>query len=122
MTRADGLLELHRHVAMPANSRAAAAVARIHLRAAQAGPRALDLGFSDRAAVFLNGRPVFEGEASYSFDKPRREGLIGYDQARLWLPLQAGDNELAVVVSDSFGGWGLMGRFADPAGLEVEAR
>jgi hypothetical protein len=117
-----GLVELHRHVSLPAGSRAGAAVARIHVRAATAGPRAFDLGFSDRALVFLNGRPLFDGEASYSFDKPRREGLIGYDQARLWLPLQAGDNELAVVISDGFGGWGLMGRFADPSGLEVEAR
>ena len=117
-----GLLELHRSVALPASSRAAAVVARLHVRAVAAGPRAFELGFSDRATVFLNGQPVFEGEASYSFDAPRREGLIGYDQARLWLPLAAGDNELLVVVSDSFGGWGLMGRFPDSDGIAVEAR
>jgi hypothetical protein len=118
----SGLVELHRHVSLPAGSRAAAAVARVRVRTAKAGPRAFDLGFSDRAFVFLNGRPQFEGEASYSFDKPRREGLIGYDQARLWLPLEAGENELVVVVSDSFGGWGVMGRFADPAGIELDPR
>ncbi len=121
-TAPSGLLELHRSVTLPAASRSAAAVARLHLRATSAIVRALDLGFSDRATVFLNGRPLFAGDASYSFDTPRREGLIGYDQARLWLPLSAGDNELAVVVSDSFGGWGLMGRFPDTSGFEIDPR
>ena len=94
----------------------------MRVKAASAGVRAFDLGFSDRVTVFLNGRPTFSGEASYSFDNPRRDGVIGYDQARLWLPLSEGENELAFLVSDGFGGWGLMGRFADPTGLEVAPR
>jgi hypothetical protein len=122
-TEASGLVELHRYVAMPKGSpRAAAAVARLRVRAASAGPRALDLGFSDRATVFLNGRPLFAGEASYSYDNPRREGLIELAQARVWLPLAAGENDLQILVSDAFGGWGLMGRLADGSGLEIDAR
>jgi len=117
-----GLVELDRFVRLPQGSRQAAAVARVHVRATQASRRRLDLGFSDRVTVFLNGSPLYQGEAGYSFDTPRREGLIGYDQASLFLPLDAGDNELAVLVSDGFGGWGLMGRFADASGLAVEAR
>jgi hypothetical protein len=117
-----GLLELHRLLPLPEGSRAAASVARMRVKAASAGPRAFDLGFSDRVTVFLNGRPLFGGEASYSFDAPRREGVIGYDQARLWLPLAAGDNEVAVLVADAFGGWGLMARFPDAAGLEISPR
>jgi hypothetical protein len=120
-TEPDGLLALHRHVTLPAGSRAAAGVARVNVRAAAAGVRAIDLGWSDVATVFLNGRPLFRADHSYSYEK-RREGLIGYEQARLFLPLAAGDNELAVVVSDGFGGWGIMGRFANPEGLTVEAR
>jgi hypothetical protein len=65
---------------------------------------------------------VFRGDASYSFDTPRREGLIGFDQARLYLPLVAGDNEVAVLVSDVFGGWGLMGRFVGAPGLTIDPR
>jgi hypothetical protein len=95
----------------------AAAVARLRVRAAQAGVYALDLGFSDIATVFLNGRPIFRGDASYSFDRPRREGLIGFDQARLYLPLVAGENDLAILLTDTFGGWGLMGRFVNASGL-----
>ena len=36
--------------------------------------------------------------------------------------IRAGDNEVAVVISDSFGGWGIMGRFADASGLTISAR
>ena len=119
-TTATGLLELHRHVRVPEKSSVAAAVARIRVRAAEAGTYPFDLGFSDTATVFLNGRPVFHGDQSYSFDGPRREGLIGFGQARLHLPLAGGENEVAVLVSDSFGGWGLMARFAAARGLAVE--
>jgi hypothetical protein len=118
----NGLVELHRFVPLPAGSRDAAAVARLNVRAEREGLFAFELGFSDDATVFLDGRPLFHGDGSYSYDTPRREGLIGFDQARLWLPLKAGNNELAVLVSDSFGGWGLMGRFVDPNGLVIEAR
>jgi hypothetical protein len=120
--RANGLVELHRFVTLPKGSRVAACVARVKVRSATAGIRALDLGFSDRATVFVNGRPVFYADQGYSFDTPRREGLIGLDQARVYVPLEAGENEVAVLVSDSFGGMGIMGRFADPSGLEVVAR
>jgi hypothetical protein len=120
-TEADGLLELHRHVRIPEGASRIAAVARVAVRAQQAGTYALDLGFSDIATVFLNGRVIFRGEASYSYDGPRREGLIGYDQARLYLPLLAGSNDLAIVVSDGFGGWGLMARFPSMDGLLVTA-
>jgi hypothetical protein len=118
----DGLLELHRHVKVPAGSRAVGAVAGLRIRAAGDGVRAMDLGYSDTVTVFLDGRPLYSGDASYSYDAPRREGLIGLDQARLYLPLHKGDNELRLLLSDGFGGFGLMARFPDPSGLELEAR
>ncbi|HEY7864133.1 MAG TPA: hypothetical protein VIE39_10760 [Thermoanaerobaculia bacterium] len=121
-TEPGGLLLLHRDVPLPQGGRIGVAVARISVRADKAGPRAFDLGFSDTAAVFVNGTPIFRCDARYSFDGPRREGLIGFDQARLYLPLAAGENEIAILISDRFGGWGLMARFLEPQGLRVEAR
>jgi hypothetical protein len=116
----SGLVELHRSVKLPAaESREAAAVARVRVRAQAAGLRRLDLGFSDVATVFLNGRPLFRSDAHYSYDNPRQEGLVHYGQATVFLPLEQGDNDLAVLVSDVFGGWGLMARFAESAGLEI---
>ena len=99
-----------------------ATAARLHLRADKAGPRRLDLGFSDTATVYLNGAALAHLDAAYSFDNPRQEGLVHLGQSSLFLPLRAGDNELLVVVSDVFGGWAVMGRFPDDRGLRVEAR
>lgn len=117
-----GLVPLHRHVRLPEGSRQAAAVARVTVTAERAGLRRLDLGFSDEITVFLNGRPLVYEDDSYSFDAPRRQGVVYLGQATVFLPLEAGDNELAVVVGDRFGGWALMARFADPEGLRITAR
>jgi len=117
-----GLVPLLRHVPWPEGGRRAVTLARVKVRAETAGLRRLELGFSDEVTVFLNGRPLFYGDDRYSFDNPRRQGVIHFGQATLFLPLEAGDNELAIVVGDRFGGWGLMARFVDPEGLTVEAR
>lgn len=115
----DGFVELHRHVPMPKVTRYVGAVARVRVVAERAGTHRLDLGFSDRATVFLNGTPIFFGDDSYDF-AGRRDGLITFDQASLYLPLRAGTNEISVIVTDRFGGWGIMGRFPDMTGLRLQ--
>jgi hypothetical protein len=119
---ANGLVQLHRHIKVAEDTRISAGVARLTVRVARDTVATFDLGFSDIATVFVNGVPVFSGDATYSFDRPRREGLIGFDQARLYLPLRAGDNQVAIVITDTFGGWGVMGRFVNSPNLQIEAR
>jgi hypothetical protein len=38
------------------------------------------------------------------------------------LPLEAGDNEVAVAITNNFFGWGLMLRLADPEGVHLAAK
>jgi hypothetical protein len=90
--------------------------ARAVVRSPRDEVRALDLGFSDRAVVFLNGRPLFRGDDTYRTRDYRFLGSIGYWDT-LYLSLAAGDNELVVAVSEDFGGWGVQARFRDYAGL-----
>ncbi len=79
----------------------------------------LDLGFSDRARVYLNGRLLYAGDNSYLSRDYRYLGTIGtFD--RVALPLVEGTNELMVAVSEGFGGWGLIGRLPLDAALEFE--
>ncbi len=118
----SGLVLLNKFLDAPGPTPRTGVVARVTVRAQWAGVYRLDLGFSDIATVFLNGQPIYRGDAHYSYDAPRQDGLIGYRQASVFLPLHAGENELAVVVTDSFGGWGLQARFSHAAGLTVEAR
>ncbi len=121
-TEGSGLLLLDKHIAPPDSIKTPAIVARVVVRADKEGLKALNFGFSDTVTIFLNGRPLFSGDASYSFDRPRREGLIGLDQGTVYLPLKSGDNELVFAVSETFGGWGLMARFPNQEGVSVTAR
>ncbi|UCH84083.1 MAG: SMP-30/gluconolactonase/LRE family protein [Candidatus Latescibacterota bacterium] len=71
-------------------------------------------GYSDYLSVFLNGSILFSGSSAYTERDPSFLGVVGLFDA-VYLPLEAGDNELLVMVAESFGGWGLMCR---EAGLE----
>lgn len=94
--------------------------ARTTIVSATAAVRSLSLGFSDRAAVYLNGRPIFAGNDDYRSRDYRFLGSIGFWYT-LFLPLAQGENELVIAVSETFGGWGVMARFADAAGLTFRA-
>ena len=118
---ADGLVEFERHLERPDNARRAAVVARLGITADEAKTVRLNLGFSDELTVFLNGQLLVADDESYSFNSPRRQGLLTGDQLSVFLPLEKGANELLLVVTDSFGGWGLSGRFEDAEGVTVEA-
>lgn len=114
----DGFVLLHRALKLPAVQRYVGTVARVFLQADNAGTRRLDLGFSDRVTVLLNGRAIFSRDDSYDYEN-RRDGLISLNQASVYLPLRAGRNEVAVLVTDRFGGWGVMGRVLDRRGLRI---
>jgi hypothetical protein len=109
-TERSGLLVLLRHVARPKRGERATILAKQLIEAQREESIPLHLGYSDEVTVFLNGEPLFSADDSYSFDRPRREGLIGLDQSTVYLPLRAGANELVLAVTDVFGGWGLIGR------------
>jgi hypothetical protein len=109
-TEGSGLLLMSRDRGLPPDAEQWAVLARTTLDADRAGVKRLELGYSDEVSVFLNGRLLFVADDSYSFDRPRREGLIGLDQAAIYLPLEPGTNELTLAVTDRFGGWGWMAR------------
>jgi len=88
------------------------AFARATIPAAQAGTKALELGFSDRAVLLLNGVQLYRGDATYLSRDYRFLGSIGWHDT-LYLPLQEGDNELLVAVSEDVGGWGVQARVVD---------
>jgi hypothetical protein len=85
------------------------AFARTRIDAPEVETRVLTLGFSDRAVVYLNGRPLYRGDDTYRSRDYRFLGSIGWYDA-VYLPLEAGENELVVAVSEDLGGWGLQAR------------
>jgi sugar lactone lactonase YvrE len=67
----------------------------------------LRFGYSDAIILFLNGDPIFFGNSAYRQRDPSFLGIIGMNDA-VYLPLKAGDNQLLLMVAESFGGWGFM--------------
>jgi len=116
----SGLAILGSQVEVPEKARRYSAIAAFRVRADADGVKRLRLGFSDEVSVFLNGQILFSGDQRYIFNFPRQEGLIHLDQASVYLPLKKGDNEVRLVVSEVFGGWGLMAQFEDPSGLVIQ--
>ena len=67
----------------------------------------LDLGYSDEVDLFFNGHRVFSGKSRYQGRDPSFLGIVGlHDQ----VPVQArkGLNEIFLMVTEVFGGWGFM--------------
>ncbi len=80
--------------------------ARVVLSAGELVTKKLSFGYSDAASVYLNGTLIYSGENMYQSRDYRYLGTIGlFDN--IVLPLQPGDNELWIAVSESFGGWGV---------------
>ena len=71
--------------------------------------RRLDLGYSDKAIVYVNGKRIYNGDNTYMSRDYRYLGTIGYFDSVV-LPLEAGENEICIAVTEAFGGWGVMGR------------
>lgn len=81
----------------------------------------LRFGFSDRVVVYLNGRPLYRGADGWRARDYKFLGTVGlFDE--LILPLESGDNELVLAVSESFGGWGVTAALLDAPGVAVVAR
>lgn len=92
--------------------------AAVTLTADAAGPVRARFGFSDRVVVYLNGRPLYRGADGWRSRDYRFLGTVGlFDE--LILPLKAGENELALAVSESFGGWGVIVALPEAEGIAV---
>ncbi len=79
----------------------------------------VDLGFSDEVWVFINGQPLLTDKNYYGspgMKEPR--GRCTIDNTAFRLPLQKGENEILIGVSNYFFGWGIIARMADTNGLK----
>ena len=94
--------------------------ARTTIRSDRSRVVAMPFGYSDRAVVYLNGRALYRGDDSYRSRDYRFLGSIGWYDT-VFLPLEAGDNDLAIAISEDFGGWGVQARFDDLDGLGLDA-
>ena len=81
--------------------------------------KGLRLGYSDSVAVFANGALLYSGNNGYMSRDYRYLGTIGLFDS-VYLPLEMGDNEIWIAVTESFGGWGIQGQFDDLDGIIIQ--
>ena len=83
--------------------------AKLSLPAAYGHSKVMQLGYSDKAKVFVNGALVYSGDNTYLSRDYRYLGTIGLFDSVV-LPLKPGENEVWIAVTEAFGGWGIMAK------------
>ena len=78
-----------------------------------------EFGYSDQISIFLNGRILFTGNSAYRSRDPSFLGAVGLHDA-VFLDLREGENELLLMVTESFGGWGFLGRITEVGGEPIK--
>lgn len=81
----------------------------------------LRLGFSDEVWVFINGKPLYQDRNFYGSPGMKfPKGRTNIENSAFTLPLQEGDNELLIGLSNYFYGWGIIARMEDTDGVWFE--
>ena len=76
-------------------------------------------GYSDRVKLYFNNKLIYSGNNLYRSRDFRYLGTIGlFDE--VYLPMKKGENEIWMAISESFGGWGVIGLFENLEGIKVE--
>lgn len=107
----DGIVNVARYAARSGRE-PDCVLARTTIRCDKEQTKKYSIGYSDVVSVFLNGKILFEGQSAYQQRDPSFLGIIGPWDA-LYLPLKRGDNELLLIVTEAFGGWGFICRDAE---------
>jgi len=84
----------------------------------------VDIGWTRELWVFVNGKLVYADKNLFDVEDARKvpDARCSLENGAFTLPLEAGDNEVAVAIANNFFGWGLMLRLADPEGVRLAAK
>jgi len=84
----------------------------------------VDIGWTRELWVFVNGKLAYADKNLFDQESARKypDGRCSLENGSFTLPLEAGDNEIAVAIANDFFGWGLMLRLADVEGVHLAAR
>src|SRR5215831_17902282 len=84
----------------------------------------VDIGWTRELWVFVNGKLVYADKNLFEVEEARKapDGRCSLENGAFTLPLESGDNEIAVAIANNFFGWGLMLRLVDPEGVHLAAK
>ncbi len=81
----------------------------------------VEIGWTREVWVFVNGKLIYADKNLFDSEGSRKapDGRCSLENGTFTLPLDAGDNEVAVAIANNFFGWGLMLRLADSDGVHL---
>ena len=92
--------------------------ARIRISSNRDQTKLFHFGYSDRVVAVLNGKAIYKGSNQFRSRDYRYLGTVGLFDG-IYLDLKQGENILLLAVSESFGGWGVTGKFENTENIEV---
>ncbi len=96
-----------------------AIVVRTFVSSAARQTKRLDFAYSDKVTLFVNGKPLFRGNATLASRDGSFLGTLAPGFDAVYADLQPGKNEILGVVTENNWGWGLQLRFADDKGITI---
>lgn len=81
----------------------------------------VEIGWTRELWVFVNGKLLYADKNFYDQESARKfpDARCSLENGSFSVPLEAGDNEVAVAIANNFFGWGMMLRLPDPEGVHL---
>jgi hypothetical protein len=124
-TEPNGLVNISREYGLPLHEpNRAVAWLKTTIASDRKQVKAVDIGWTRELWVFVNGKLAYADKNFFDQESARKapDGRCSLENGAFKLPLEEGDNEVAVAVANNFFGWGLMLRLADPEGAHLTTR
>ncbi len=124
-TERNGLVNLSRQYGrpLPEPNRAVAWV-KTTITSDRKQTKKVDIGWTRELWVFVNGKLVYADKNLFEQEGARKfpDARCSLENGSFTLPLEPGDNEVAVAIANNFFGWGMMLRLADPEMVQLAAK
>lgn len=123
-TERGGLVNLSRAYGLPVTDpNRAVAWLKTTITSDRKQTKKADIGWMRELWVFVNGKLVYADKNLFDSDSAKApDGRCSLENGSITLPLEAGENEVAVAVADNFFGWGLMLRLTDAEGVQMAGK
>ncbi len=117
-----GLMNISRSYGLPANrEKKDLAWLKTTITSDKIQTKKVEIGWTREMWIFVNGKLVYADKNLYQPPSARKvpDGRASIENGSFNLPLNAGENEIAVAVDSDFYGWSLIFRFDDLDGVHL---
>ena len=124
-TERNGLVNISREYGRPLSqpSRAVAWL-KTTITSDRKQTKRVDIGWTRELWVFVNGKLVYADKNLFEVEGARKfpDARCSLENGGAMLPLEPGENEIAVALANDFFGWGMVLRVTDPEGVRLAAK